>query len=310
MQKLETTITSLTKRGEQLVAMRAAAQDALDEATKARQAALLSGDLNDQRALDNLRGAVDMTTSSVTALDDALAVLAQEKVEAERQLAAEHDRIDRAMAADKLAMQVAAIEAALPNFLEQSSVLADALSAISHWHFEASQIAGFVQNTRGQVEIAANFALAELRTMPDAIRHGRQAMPPLMPSTALVSAAAEPTPEMQTVFMLRSAWFRDAHEQRKFAGQYEDAIMPIGTACRALDQRIAVDVTDPRRAQLRGVRGGDFSPQAADVIDLDTVEEPKNAAPVEPDRVLRDAAFTVIDRSADARTIQIEVPRL
>ncbi|MGY3134884.1 hypothetical protein ACVWZM_005566 [Bradyrhizobium sp. USDA 4501] len=154
------------------------------------------------------------------------------------------------------------------------------------------------------------FAFAELKTMPDAIRQGRQVMPPQKASTALVSAAAEPTPEMQTVFMLRSAWFRDEHGQRKFAGQYEDATMPIAAALRALDQCIAVDVTDPRRAQLCGVRGGDFNPQAADVIDLDTIEEPMSATPVELDRVLRDAVFTVIDRSADARTIQIEVPRL
>ncbi|MCC8945327.1 hypothetical protein H8A97_09460 [Bradyrhizobium sp. Arg62] len=46
------------------------------------------------------------------------------------------------------------------------------------------------------------------------------------------------------------------------------------------------------------------------MIDLDTIEEPMSATPVELDRVLRDAVFTVIDRSADARTIQIEVPRL
>jgi hypothetical protein len=30
----------------------------------------------------------------------------------------------------------------------------------------------FVQNTMGQIEIAANFAFAELKAMPDAVREG------------------------------------------------------------------------------------------------------------------------------------------
>jgi hypothetical protein len=51
MQQLETTITSLTKRGERLAAKRAAAQEALEKAITSRQQALLAGDLDDQRAL-------------------------------------------------------------------------------------------------------------------------------------------------------------------------------------------------------------------------------------------------------------------
>ena len=52
-------------------------------------------------------------------------------------------RIDRAAAADKLAKQVAALEAALPGYLEQSRALADALSGVSYFHFESGQMASF-----------------------------------------------------------------------------------------------------------------------------------------------------------------------
>ena len=38
-------------------------------------------------------------------------------------------------------------------------------------------MAGFVQNTMGQIEIAGKFALAELKNLPEAIRQGRQAIP-------------------------------------------------------------------------------------------------------------------------------------
>jgi hypothetical protein len=85
--------------------------------------------------------------------------------------------------------------------------------------------------------------------------------------------------------------------------------MPVVTAQRALEKGIAVAVTDPKRAQLRGARCGDFNPQASDVVDLDAVDEPKGVPHIELDPVLRQANFTLIDRRAEARTIQIEVPR-
>jgi hypothetical protein len=307
MQQLETTIASLTKRGEQLAAKRVTVQDALDEAIKTRQQALLSGDLDDQRALDKMQAAVVAATSDLAGIDDALAVLAQHKTEAERQLAAERERVERNAAADKLDKRVAAIEAALPGYLAQSLALADALSKIGHWHFESGQMAGFVQNTMGQIEIAANFALAELKALPEAIRQGRHAIPRELALTPV--AVPEPEPPTMTIFMLRSANYRDHDGSKRFAGQWEDATMPVAMAQRALDKRMAVAVTDPCRARLRGARGGDFNPKASDVVDLEAVEVPKAVPHIEPDPVLREANFTLIDRSAEAHTIQIEVSR-
>jgi hypothetical protein len=92
-------------------------------------------------------------------------------------LASEREHIQRAAAADRLSKRVAVIEAALPGYLERSRVLADALSEIGQWHFESGQMANLVQRYMGQIEIAANFALAELKAMPDAIRQDRQAIP-------------------------------------------------------------------------------------------------------------------------------------
>ncbi len=267
MQQLETTIASLTKGGEQLAAKRATARDALDGAIKTRQRALLSGDLDDQRALEKMQAAVVAATSDLAGIDDALAILA--KAEAESQFAAERERIERAEAADKLSKRVAAIEAALPSYLEQSRALADALSEIGNWHFESGQMAGFLQNTMGQIEIAANFSLAELKALPEAIRQGRQAIPRELALKPV--AVPEPEPPTMAIFMLRSAHYRDHDGRKRFAGQWEDAVMPVATAQRALDKGIAVAVTDPRRAQLRGARGGDFNPHAPDVVDLDAV---------------------------------------
>lgn len=302
---LGTTVASLTTRGEQLVAKRATAQLALDEAIKARQHTLLAGDLDDQRALHNLQGLVDTAASTLTGIDDALTVLAHDKAEAEHQIKAEHERKLRANAADKLHKQVAAIEAALPIYLQASRDLADGLSKID-WHFETGQMASFIQSTMGQIEVAANFALAELKSMQEAIRGGQQPAP----QDASSMPAVEPVPEppVMTVFMLRSGEFRDHDGRKQFAGQFEDATMPVTPAHRALRKGYAVLTTDPRRAQLRGSRGGDFNPNAPDVVDLDAEE--RNGELQHADPILRAANFTKIDRSAEARKIEISVPRV
>jgi hypothetical protein len=230
----------------------------LDKAIKTRQQALLSGDLDDQRTIDEVQAVVVSATSDLAGIDDALGVLTHQKAEAERQLAAEREHIQRAAAADKLSKRVTAIETALPGYLEQSRALADALSEVSYFHFESGQMAGFLQNTMGQIEIAANFTLAELKAMPDAIRQGRQAIP--RESAPASVAVTEPAPPTMTVFMLRSAYYRDHDGRKRFGGQWEDATMSVATAQRALRLGVAVPVTDPRRARLRGARGGDFHP--------------------------------------------------
>jgi multidrug efflux pump subunit AcrA (membrane-fusion protein) len=201
---LETTVASLTTRGEQLAVKRATAQLALDRAIKARQHALLSGDLDDQRALNNLQGLVDTAASTLTGIDDALTVLAHDKAEAEHQIKAEHERKQRADAADKLHKQVAAIEAALPIYLQTSRDLADGLSQIG-WHFELRQMTSFIQSTMGQIEVAANFALAELKSMQEAIRGGQQPVP--QDPFSMPSVEPLPEPPVMTVFMLRSGNF-------------------------------------------------------------------------------------------------------
>jgi len=81
-----------------------------------------------------------------------------------------------------------------------------------------------------------------------AFRYGHSQIRP----TYVIRAGAPP----MAVFMLRSANYRDESGRSQFAGQYEDAMMPVPTAQRALRHGVAVSVADPRRAQLRGVRGG------------------------------------------------------
>jgi len=310
MQQLETTIASLATRGEQLAAKRVTAQADLAKATKARLEAHLSGDLDDKRELDKLQAAVDGATSALAGIDDAISVLAQQKAEAESQLAAERERIERAAAAEKLAAKIGAIEAALPKYLAQSRVFADALSEIGGHHFESAQMAQFVQNAAAEVELASNFVLVELRAMPERIKTGDA--PILREPVTEPVAVVEPPPRTMTVWLLRSVKFRDHTGMVRLARQYDDAEMPMETAQRALHRGVAALVTDPRRRNLKGARGGDpVDPRAIDIVDLDAVDETKvPSSGTENNPVMAAANFRVIDRSSEARRLKIEVPRL
>jgi hypothetical protein len=78
---------------------------------------------------------------------------------------------------------------------------------------------------------------------------------------------------------------------------------------RARDRNAAVSVTDPRRRQSLNAHGGRH-PNPDYAIDLDEETAAQIALLATSDPVLRAASFTPVDRSAEARTLTIEVPRL
>lgn len=304
MQKLETAVSSFTKRSDRLVAKRIAAHNELEKAINARQQALVSGDLDD--ALDKLQGAVNNAESALKGIDDALALIDREKGEAERQLAAERDRAERAKVSAEINGVVKGIAARVEPTLSAMREIADHLMQLDHVSFEMGQLGRYLAGVAGEAEIALDFVMSDVRRSMTAVKDGSAAIPRRPAPAEPVGA---PQPPTMTVFMLRSVHYRDHNGRKRFGGQWEDAIMPAATAQRALANGIAVPVTDPRRAQLRGTRGGDFNPQAADVVDLDAVEKPSAPKTGPTDPILREAGFTVIDRSAETRKVEIVVPR-
>jgi hypothetical protein len=296
VQKLEHHIAQLAEQAERLAAKRVTGQQALDNAVKVRQQALLAvNDIDDAR-LAKLQVAVNDASSLLQGIDDALAMLAQQKAEAEAALAAECDRAERAKVSEEMNAAVSDIEARIEPMLSGMRELGKALTAIDHLSFEVGQLGQYLSSVSGEAEVALAFVVPDVRRMADAVKDGSAAIP--RRPKAVEPVPAEPVPPTMTVFMLRSANYRDHDGQKRFAGQYEDAMMPVPTAQRALRHSVAVSVADPRRAQLRGARGGDYHPLAPDVVDLDAIEEPKGVPYIGPidDPVLREANFSVIDR--------------
>ncbi|WMT71903.1 hypothetical protein [Bradyrhizobium sp. Ash2021] len=309
MEKLETELAALRARAETLSSRHAAADAAFGDAKAKLQRHHLEADLDaDDKARAKLEAAVAACAMTRDGYADALGEVQGQIADAAQRIAAERAAIERKTASEQLARDLDAVELALSPYLESARRLVVALEHVHH-HYEAGEMARFVGNTSSQVEVAGAFALQELRGTVTAIRDGAAPIPAPKPEPAPV-AMVEPVPPTQAVFMLRSAKYRDHDGRARFVGQYEDAVMPVTTAQRALRHGVAVSVADPRRAQLRGARGSDFNPNAPDVIDLDATEEPTGAPHMEPDPVLREANFTVLDRSAEARMLTIEEPRL
>ncbi|MDA9410581.1 hypothetical protein XH80_28670 [Bradyrhizobium sp. CCBAU 45384] len=304
MEKLETELASLRTRAAALNSRHSAAEAAHDDAKAKLQRHHLEANLDaDDKTRAKLEAAVSNCAVTRDGYTDALAEVKTKIADAEQKLAAERATIERKAASETLARDLDAVERALPDYLAAGKRFADTLEKL-HFHPESGAMALFIGNTATQVEVAAGFALVELRGRVDAIRDGIAPIPVAMPVSASVSAP-EPSPAM-TVFMLKSSHYRDHDGRKRFAGQWEDATMPVTTAQRALRQGVAVPVTDARRAQLRGSRGGDFNPRAPDVIDLDAVEEAKSLP--HNNSVVREASFTPLPTKAP-RTILIDVPR-
>ncbi|WP_161534627.1 hypothetical protein [Bradyrhizobium sp. LCT2] len=304
MEKLEAELASLRTRAETLNSRHAAADAEFIDAKSKLQRHHLEADLNtDDKARTKLEATVAACAMTRDGYADALAEVQTKVADAEQKLAAERSAVERKAASETLARNLDAVERALPDYLAAGKRFADALEKL-HFHHESGAMARFIGNTASQVEVAAGFALVELRGMVDAIHDGVAPIP-AKPVSASVPVP-EPSPPVQTVFMMKSAKYRDHDGRSRFAGQWEDATMPVTAAQRALRLGVAVPVTDPRRAQLRGSRGGDFNPRAPDVIDLDAVEEPKSLPHINP--VVREASFTPLP-TAEPRTILINVPR-
>jgi len=305
MEKLEAELASLRARAETLKSRHAAADEAFGDAKAQLQRHHLEADLNtDDKARAKLEAAVATCAVTRDGYADALTEVQTKIADAEQKLAAERATVERKSASEMLARDLDAIEQALPHYLAAGKRFAGALEKL-HFHPESSAMALFIGNTATQVEVAAGFALVELRGMVEAVRDGIVPIPAAKSVSASVSMP-EPVPPTMTVFMLKSSHYRDHDGRKRFAGQWEDATMPLTTAQRALRMGVAVPVTDPRRAQLRGLRGGDFNPKAPDVVDLDAVEEHKAVPHIDP--VLRAANFTPLP-TPEPRTILIEVPR-
>jgi hypothetical protein len=293
MQKFESVLAALRKRGELLASKRITAQAAFDNAITARQQMLIAGDLDDQKLAAKLQSAVDSCGSTLSGIDDAISVLQAQTNDSEAQLAAEQERVRRVAASEALATNIANIEKLLGPWLQMSRDLASALEAI-HWRFESTQMAAFVRDCASQVEAASSLTSADLQNTVASIRDGTMAIPS---DHVEIEPVPEPEPErLEQVFSLHATTWIDSEGQRRRAPKWSDIELPPQTAERALRLGICVPLSDPRRRQLVGMSPCHPEEHWCKNLDAepeDAVTSEENGHRSEP---VQHTAFTVVDR--------------
>ena len=236
MQKFESVVATLKKRGALLSTKRVAAQAAVDSAITARQEMLISGDIDDQKLALKLQSAVDSAASTLGGIDDAISALRVQIESAEQQLAAERERVERIAASEQIAANVDAIDKLLGPWLAASRDLAAAMEML-HWRFESMQMAGFIRRCASEIEAASAFTSADLQNAVASIRDGTMAIPS---DHVEIEPEPEPEPErLEQVFSLHATTWVDSEGQRRRAPKWSDIELPPATAARALAGGIA-----------------------------------------------------------------------
>jgi hypothetical protein len=259
--KLEKTLADMNERLAALVLKRNNAELLLTEATEARSEYLLGGDLADDSKAAKLQSRVDTCSSQVAGLTAALDTLQAQIDDVTAQMSTQRDQAARAEASQRLAQQVAHIEAALPQWVEASRRLHATLTAVDARSFELDQLAQFLVGTcMSQIEIAAAFSLDELRRTVEAIRAGHAPVPREKVEAVVVEMPkADPmrsAEEVETVFVTRAIKYRDADGKQVLVQGWEDHALPRRLHARASAKGLIAPLTDERRRTHRGLLGG------------------------------------------------------
>jgi hypothetical protein len=308
---LEDELASLRQRAEALEAKRQTADAELSVATEARQQHLVEGDLSDVKAAQMLQDRVNVAASMIVGLEDAVAVVSAQIADIEQKLDAERTQAERKAASDQLARDLDEMDAVLPDFLATTRRFIDAFGKVGHWHYESGELGRFVSNCVSQTEIASAFSLQELRGIVEQIKTGSSPIPP-KPEQPASAVAVQPAPPTMTVFLLRSVRFTNHVGKKVYATGLDDCEMPTEAAQRALRYGAAVHLSNPRRAELKGAKGGTHGDaNALNVTDLDEISDASGARYIGPDNnndPVAQANITPVDRGP-ARTIAIPAGR-
>jgi hypothetical protein len=235
-----------------------------------------------------------------------LATLAPQIVEVESALALETLSVEQDKGSKKLDGQANVVETRRIVWLESTPDLIAALDAVAPAHSEMGQVAGFLRNARGEVEMALDVGVPNLRAFVDAIRDGHMPIPkdaPVIETKPLALAK----PKVTAVFATHALTWIDENGSQRIVGKWRDVELPEVAATFALQVRLAVLPSDPMCAKSRGQSPG--HPEVSWLNNLDTKVGPNipgNGEGTSAFDPINGGPFTVVDRGA---AIQMKVAR-
>jgi hypothetical protein len=306
IQKADDELAKLKQRAERLAEKRAAADSELSAATAARQLLLVEGDLNDAKSAAALAARVHLAETGLSAINDAINVLAAQIAEAERQVAIEREQEARKAAADAISRETDAVAKLLTPWLEQTQKLAAAFETLANVDWDAGAIAKYLAGCRAEISIAAPLTVGALQHIATAIRDGlakipNRSAPPPMPK----EPAREP---MKKIFPLKAIRWRDKETGLERTHPSMLLIdLPESLAKHAIAIGAAVPLGHELEKKARGIRKDSFSPDPAKCVALDDVPDaaPKaSGANAQPSQ--KHSLFEPVDRG---KPYMVKIPR-
>jgi hypothetical protein len=271
MDNITKELAILTARRDALLAKQSAAKAALDRALDARQLHLTEGDINDEQISLKKQAAVDTAASAVSGFEIALAAMVAKVIDAQARLDKESQAVAASKASEKLAVQIDILDNLHVKWLETTRAFMVALDDVGLARPEMLQVAGFLRGTVGEIEMAVDVGLPQLRDIVDHIRNGLAPIPKEEPEAA-AKPPAPPKPATKLVFSKQALTWIDAGGQQRIVGKWRDVELPLAAANYALSVDLAVPTNDPMCAKTRGHSLG--HPEAAWLNNLDTYVGP------------------------------------
>jgi hypothetical protein len=266
MEKLTTELAALTMRRDRLITKQIAARSLHDRALDARRKYKLEGDIDDATLNDKRDAAVNSAACALEGFTEPLAGLANSISEKETQLAVATLIVNQKAGAEKYAKKTDTLENKLGPWLELTREFIAAHDDVGVLHYEGQQIAGYLRGICGEVEMADEMLLKNLRASVTNMATG---LAPIPNEPAIeVPIVAAPSPPTQQVFTLHAVTWLDHAGMQRVLSKWHDATLPIPAAAFALSAKLAVPVDDPGVGKLRGQSAG--HPRSDWLNNLDT----------------------------------------
>jgi multidrug efflux pump subunit AcrA (membrane-fusion protein) len=275
----------------ELAALNAKRASLLERLSAAEATVISKREAATKAALEDASNALDQAEIAMRAAQDRVASLSSarnqidlEVSNAEQRLAQAKDAAQRADFVAHVDKLEAAINAALPTFLEHAATLSTAIDSAGRLVFEARQLAIFLDSCRADIPKAIHAVKATLTHLRQNVSDGGG-----IPDAVEPPAPTPPPPppvETKAVFLIHPVRFMEgAGFIRAFAAP-NDVMLPVKLAERALQCGAALPLDHPKAKALMGERNYGMPNSLAECVDLDQ-EEPTLPKPPTPQLIRR-----------------------
>jgi hypothetical protein len=276
--------------GEKLAARLAESEAAIVERRSAAEALALNG--GDDAALDVAENRLRASMDRVATLQAAIISNNQQiaSLEAERDMAA--DKKQRRETSAEVEKMASNLEEIGRDFDPIISRLIDVTERAKMFLYEAGGLHMFGANCKTQVPDAVVVIAGMLRAHAASVLGGH-APASILPPEVIAPIPAPEAEKLTQVFLLNAVSYTDHAGNLQRVGKWLDHELPTHCADRALRLKLATQMDDPRRNQLKGYGGG--HPEKSWCVNLDS-EPVAGTESGKPNQQEPASQFTPVDR--------------